>query len=124
MEPQLRVPNTVRNSGCIFLILACVLNSQAGISLLGEVNHVRARLITNRAMVLRLQGSGRSDRKAGSSTSSLHQSSLPSPVRRSGTPVAIKWYQELWFTVRLIREFFILVRLLFTQSIEKPTKKF
>ena len=63
--------NTIRNSDCIFLVLACVLDSQAGISLLGEVNRVRARLITNRVVVLQLQGPGRSDRKAGSSTLSL-----------------------------------------------------
>ena len=44
--------NTIRNSDCIFLVLDCVLDSQAGISLLGEVNRVRVRLIINGAMAL------------------------------------------------------------------------
>ena len=51
VEPQLLksiIPLFVR---LCFCVLACVLDSQAGISLLGEVNRVRAWLITNGAVV-------------------------------------------------------------------------
>ncbi len=57
MEPQIRVLN---HSYAIvlqyILVLLVFFDSYAGISLLGEVNRVSARLITREDVVLRLPG--------------------------------------------------------------------
>jgi hypothetical protein len=46
-----------------YLILACILQFIAGISLLGEVNQIVTRLITREDVVLKLQGLGLCDLK-------------------------------------------------------------
>jgi hypothetical protein len=68
----------------LYLVLACVLQFAAGISLHSEVNRIVTWLITKGDVVLRLQGSGLCDLKPDRCVASDQIDSYLKPDGRSG----------------------------------------